>query len=808
LSKSILHNPLDKPNILRLLQATLRRSLEALNYDVNLLQVELRDLRIREDLLRQHSNEDQLDSEEYIRKLKTKIDEMTIQFQNQLMSQLLGRLLFSSDFGMHEILDNIRVWQENTRALWLEPIVSSFPPPRTFLFRNLKNPELATTLAINPTSSKLVSGSRRGDLNIWNLDEEEEFSYSTTPKHWKEVNILAVTPDSKKIVSASSDYKIKVWDINSGNLLLDLVGHKGLINSITITPDSREIISASDDCTLRHWSLEDENPAKSSKKFGDAVMNSIITDDGQYVFFSVDTTIKIWDLSSDIIREFSDEHTSKVNILRLFPDQQRIVSTSDDTTIRIWSIDQKICQQQLNGYRPSNLVVTPDDQFIVFVDDDAKLNAEDKNLNIWNWRSNEVKPFEGHSDPINSLAILPNGKWLITASKDKSIKIWDITSQNLLERISCNNEEPLALAVTPSGKQFIFSLDNKDLQIWDILEDQADTFGEVYGVPIRSIESIQNGEAIISTSDELIQIWQADSGSLLKSFKSEIWRSAYAIDENRLIFSSGESGELTVHQLNTECTKEKSSKGHSKRINAIVMTVDGKYAISASDDDENSNLIVWNLEEGGNEYLKGHASPVVALSLNIENDCLISMSIDKTVVWNLKTFKVLYKFIGESTLIERLLNENLKISPKDRYGVSGVSDTELTIWNLSNGEQLFSLERQNVSAIAIIISNERLISASDEGLEIWSTQDKAEPLNKLLDYSATINAIAATPCGRFAITASDDRTIKVWELRRAELVATFTGDSGMTSCAVAIDGVTIFAGDRSGRVHCLKLQGL
>ena len=776
LDKSILHNSLDRIDILQLLHATLRRSEEALKQDAS-----------------------------------------------QLSSQLLGRLPSSTDREIQKILDDIKEQQEVTEATWLEPITPSLKSPFVYLIRNLKNPEHVTTLAVNTTSSRLVSGSRKGALSVWALDENESLS-ALKQKHKKEVGIVSVSPDNQKIISTAADCTIKVWDINSGDLLLDLTEHQDLINSIAITPDSRELISASDDYTLKRWSLVSGSLLEDHREFNDSVMNSVITGDGQHVFFSVDDVINIWNLSKNSIRKFSEKQGSRISILRLFPDQKRIVSASDNG-IKIWDIEQEVCQRELNNYRASDLVVTLDGQSIIFVDDDEKFNVDDKNLIIWNWISGETESFEGHQDEINALALLPHGKWLITASKDKSIKIWDIANQKCLERVSCNDEEPVALAVAPNGQQFICALDDKNLQVWNLLDNQTINPSEVHDDEIRFIEFISDEERILSVSKKSIKLWQASDGSLLKPFTSEGWISVYALDNRHLIFNSGEDGKLTVHSLDPEYTEVKLLESHSKRVNTILLSNDGKYAISASQDEGDSNLMVWDLEEGTDyKKLEGHTKTVVSIATNLEKKTLISISQDRNIIWNSETFEPIYSFVGESELIKQLINKNIQVFPKSRYSISGTNDTDFKIWDLSNGELLFSLLRRNVSAIAVIPSSGQLVSASDTGLEVWNVQDADKPLHVFgtyttvtkddgeledifIPYSDPINALAVTSCGGYVISASNDRTIKVWNIVNGTLLTTFTGDSEMTACAVN-DDLIIVAGERSGRIHFLKLQGI
>jgi WD40 repeat protein len=68
-----------------------------------------------------------------------------------------------------------------------------------------------------------------------------------------------------------------------------------------------------------------------------------------------------------------------------------------------------------------------------------------------------------------------------------------------------------------------------------------------------------------------------------------------------------------------------------------------------------------------------------------------------------------------------------------------------------------------------------------------------------------VNAVAVAADGRRSASGSEDCTLRLWDLENGEEIATFTGESGMDSCAIAPDGRTIVAGESSGRVHFLRL---
>jgi WD40 repeat protein len=58
------------------------------------------------------------------------------------------------------------------------------------------------------------------------------------------------------------------------------------------------------------------------------------------------------------------------------------------------------------------------------------------------------------------------------------------------------------------------------------------------------------------------------------------------------------------------------------------------------------------------------------------------------------------------------------------------------------------------------------------------------------------------------VILGSNNTIKVWDLSSGNVIASFMGESSIASCAIAPDKVTIVAGDESGRVYFLRLEGM
>ena len=78
----------------------------------------------------------------------------------------------------------------------------------------------------------------------------------------------------------------------------------------------------------------------------------------------------------------------------------------------------------------------------------------------------------------------------------------------------------------------------------------------------------------------------------------------------------------------------------------------------------------------------------------------------------------------------------------------------------------------------------------------------------LSGHSGGVSAVAITPDGQRAVSASSDQTLKVWNLQTGELLASMTLDGSVWCVAVAGDGATIVAGDAAGSVYCFTLVNL
>jgi len=110
-----------------------------------------------------------------------------------------------------------------------------------------------------------------------------------------------------------------------------------------------------------------------------------------------------------------------------------------------------------------------------------------------------------------------------------------------------------------------------------------------------------------------------------------------------------------------------------------------------------------------------------------------------------------------------------------------------------------------VHVVAVTPDGRHALSGSDDRtLRLWDLEN-GQCSRTFEGHTRGVHVVAITPEGRYALSGSDDRTLRLWDLESGQNIATFTGESGMMVCAATPNGRTIVVGDESGRVHFLQL---
>jgi WD40 repeat protein len=675
----------------------------------------------------------------------------------QFAGQLTGRLLGNPAPNIRALLQGAaesRAWP------WLRPLVASLHPPGGPMVRTFEGHMCwVHAVALTPDGRYAISASGDGTLRVWDLENNRPARIFTG--HTAPVRTLALTPDGRHVVSASVDRTLRVWDLESGQSVYTLEGHNTPVLIVAITRDGRRAVSASSDGMLRVWDLESgQSVCKLEGHLGSVNAVAVTPDDHRGISASSDHTLRVWDLESGQLLHTLEGHLGSVNAVAVTPDGNCAISASSDHTLRVWDLDSGQMVRTLAGHRGwvTALAVTPDARRAIS-------GSADHTLRMWDLKRGQcLRTLEGHTNSVTTVVLMPDGSHVISGSSDHTLRTWDLRTSQSLGTFAGHTDWITAMAVTPDGCRAISGSADHTLRMWDLKRGQSVQPLAGNADSVTAVALTPEGcSAAFASEFNMLRMWDLDSGQLLRTLA-----------------------------------------GHTDWITAVAVTPEGRRAISASAD---HTLRVWDLENGQSlRTLEGHTDLVSAVAVTLNGRHAISASADHTLrIWDLEAGNTVRTIANHADLVSAVA-----ITPDGRCAVWGSDVGALLVWDLEFGETVRILAGHNdwVTAVAVVPDGHYAVSASSGGtLNVWDLEN-GQSVHTLEGHTDLVNAVVVTPDGCRAISASNDHTLRVWEVQSGKCITAFTGEGPVLRCAIASDGRTITAREKSGRGHFLRLEGL
>ena len=380
---------------------------------------------------------------------------------------------------------------------------------------------------------------------------------------------------------------------------------------------------------------------------------------------------------------------------------------------------------------------------------EAALRAADEK------RSTIIK---GHTDCVYRAVFSPDGKRFATASKDKTVRVWDTESGTEIRRFT--GEDAIDFVTfSPDGKRILFSSERR-LRYWDIetwKEIEIDHPGRIAafspdGKIFVYIFGYSNAYSFNIETCEVNSLGERERNIFINSL-------AFSPDGKRIVFATDDK---TIYIWDVETKKDiLRLEGHTKRVNSAEFSPDGKRIVSASDD---QTVRIWDAETGEEILcLKGHEGLVYSVAFSPDGVWIVSASWDRTVrIWNAKSGKQIGKLKRH---IDRV--RSVAFSPDGNQIISASDDKTVRIWDVRFDSEVVPRRlkghTEGVLSVALSPNGKQIVSTSwDKSIRIWNVETGKE-IHKLEGHSLCVYSAVFSPDGKRIGSASADRTVRIWD---------------------------------------------
>jgi WD40 repeat protein/TPR repeat protein len=425
----------------------------------------------------------------------------------------------------------------------------------------------------------------------------------------------------------------------------------------------------------------------------------------------------------------------------------------------------------------------------------------DKTARIWDARTGaQLTVLSGHADRVTTAGYSPDGTRIVTASHDKTARIWDARTGAQLATLSGHGDLIRFAAYSPDGAHIATASNDRTARIWDANTGAQLAALSGHGGFVYSAAYSPDGTRIVTASDDkTARIWDASTGAqltVLSGHENLVSYAAFSPDGTRIVTSSADK---TARIWDASTGAQLTVFSGRGVFNHAAYSPDGTRIVTASRD---RTARIWDALTGAQlAVLSGHGNYVFSAAYSPDGARIVTTSDDRTArIWDARTG-------GQLSVLcdQREVLSSAAYSPDGAHIVTASKDGTARIWDARTSAQLAVLSGHTDFVLYAAYSPDgtRIVTASDDRTaRIWEARTGLQ-LAKLVGHGGYVESAAFSPDGTRVVTASDDKTARIWDARTGAQLAVLSGHGGyVESAAFSPDGARIVTAsdDKAARI--------
>ena len=439
-------------------------------------------------------------------------------------------------------------------------------------------------------------------------------------------------------------------------------------------------------------------------------------------------------------------------------------------------------------------------------------------LRLW---SLPLGSFAGHREVVHAVEWLPDGRTVVSAAHDRTIKLWDVVAGRELRTLRGHEGGLASIACSSDGKLLLSGGLKPDptVRLWDLGNDGGGggpgrgrvLVGHTDDVNGVAFVPPANRFAVSAGGDRTVRLWDLATGATVRTFAGHTDRldCVATSADGKLVISGGRDATARIWDLASG--KQVRLLPHASWVAGAAFFDDDRQVVTTSTDHA---LRVWEVGSGRLvRVMRGHSHGVWDVDVTPTGDTAVSVSEDGTMrTWDLKTGEPLRTFAnpGSSPWIRCVA-----VSPDGRTAVTGDGDggeAMVRTWSLKEtlgarqlrageGDLLVAPSRsQDGHGFALSTSPVAPLAATaavENRVTLWDLPT-GKPLRILDGHGGLVRTVAFSRSGQQLVSGGNDKAAILWDVGTGRVLQTLeVGPGGVSSAAVSTDGSLLLTSDHT-----------
>ena len=480
-----------------------------------------------------------------------------------------------------------------------------------------------------------------------------------------------------------------------------------------------------------------------------------------------DGSVCVWQTTGlKLLKRFTDL-SSPVSALSFRSNGKELASADEDRKIQIWNLDSYKLSDTLVGHpdRIPALAWKPNTDLVYSA-------GWDTSVRIWQPPQTEPKMLlNTHSEQVTQIAFNHDGSLLACADSDFEIHLWDNVDAHKATRILRGHSEEIRSMIFSADSQYFASAGaDRSIRVWNLQLNDVPGTSEIAGRHQIALVRSQDKDHLYSSLGTSLLAWDSETAQLAWNPKSkEAILSLAASPDGKWLASSGASPVAELWDIAKQTTTRSFTHTFGP-IGSLTFSPDSRRLAAASQSDG----LVWLWDPKEPEAVL--VIPEAADSCTLETlsfhpngkllavggiDFLATSGQDGAVcIWDLEARDKIRTFENGVTC--------LHFDPQGRYLAGGALNFSTIVWDLQEDKAVFELP----------------------------------------GHSERIGAVAFSPDGSWLVSASDDCTIRVWNVLNGRMMTARTFDTAIQSLSFGKDGQYLYTGNADSTCYRLTVSQL